>query len=57
MTRWNLSDFALKILNDKLSLLDCSRVQENSVYEDCFLLRAIKIHIHKNITKDFEVNS
>lgn len=55
MHRWNLHDFAVDLLENKLSLMNPMQEEDNLVYEDWILMRLLKSNIYKQIHKDYMV--
>ena len=57
MFHWNMHDFAIDLLEKKLSLMNPRQQEDSRVYEDWILMRCLKSviyrQIHKNYTVDF----
>jgi hypothetical protein len=55
MHRWNLHDFAIDLLENKLSLMNPMQEEDILVYEDWILMRMLKSSIYRQVHKDYMV--
>jgi hypothetical protein len=56
MNRWNLHEFALDLLEKKLSLLNPLKEEDKLVYEDWILMRMLKSNIYRSKHKNYMVS-